>query len=38
MDTTTVGSSSKTNPTWTNLGGNQFCAVANRIYCFENPT
>jgi len=38
MDTTTVGSSSKTNPTWTNLGGNQFCASQYRLYCFEDPT
>ena len=36
-DTTTVGDSSKTDPAWTNLGGGQFCALANRLYCFEDP-
>ncbi len=36
-DTTTVGGSSKTDPTWTNVAAGQLCALANRLYCFEDP-
>lgn len=38
IDTTTVGDSSQTDPTWTNLGAGQFCASTYRLYCFEDPT
>ena len=38
VDTTTVGDSSQTDTTWTNVAAAQLCAVANRLYCFEDPT
>ena len=34
--TTTVGTSSANDMTWTNLGPGQFCSDARRLYCFQD--
>jgi len=34
--TTTIGSSSAADASWTNFGGGQFCSDARRLYCFQD--